>query len=61
MNRLIEMMERVKEQIADYRNIQKTVEQLSKLTDKELRDIGIGRNDIYEIAKGNTAVYRRVV
>jgi uncharacterized protein YjiS (DUF1127 family) len=61
MNRLIEMMERVKEQIAEYRKIQKTVEQLSKLTDKELRDIGIGRNDIYEIARGNTSVYRRVV
>ena len=35
----------------EYRNnIRKTINELSKLSDAELRDIGIGRGEIYEIA-----------
>lgn len=30
--------------------INATIKELSKLSDKELRDIGIGRGDIYSIA-----------
>ena len=36
------------------RQVKATVKELSKLSDKELRDIGIARGDIYSIAHGST-------
>ena len=36
------------------RQVKATIKELSKLTDKELNDIGITRGDIYSIAHGST-------
>ena len=36
------------------RNIRRTVIELNKLKDHELRDIGIGRGDIYAVASGQS-------
>ena len=36
------------------RQISKTVNELHKLNDYELRDIGIGRGDIYAVASGQS-------
>jgi uncharacterized protein YjiS (DUF1127 family) len=35
-----------------------TIKQLSKLTDRELNDIGIARGDIYGVAYGDTTLER---
>lgn len=37
------------------REHQRTVNELQRLTDKELNDIGIGRGDIYNVAKGDNS------
>jgi uncharacterized protein YjiS (DUF1127 family) len=34
---------------------QRTIKELEKLTDRELNDIGIGRGDIYNVAKYNNS------
>lgn len=52
MSKLKDMWERLQEQLAESRKIQKTVNELSKLSNKELHDIGISRSDIYRIAAG---------
>jgi uncharacterized protein YjiS (DUF1127 family) len=52
MSKLKDMWERLQEQLAESRKIQQTIKELSKLSDKELHDIGIGRCDIHRIAEG---------
>ena len=49
----------IKDQITDLKNtlhrnkmIKETINELSKLSDKELRDIGISRGDIWTLAHG---------
>ena len=49
----------IKNQIEDLKNtirhnkkIKETINELSKLSDKELRDIGINRGDIWTLANG---------
>lgn len=37
------------------REHQRTINELQKLTDRELNDIGIGRGDIYNVAKGDNS------
>jgi uncharacterized protein YjiS (DUF1127 family) len=39
-------------------HVNQTVKQLSKLTDRELNDIGIARGDIYNVARGDTTLER---
>ena len=38
--------------------INSTIKQLSKLTDRELWDIGISRGDIYSVARGDETLER---
>lgn len=43
---------RLADRIERQQKIKATITELNKLSDKELRDIGIGRGDIYSIAHG---------
>lgn len=38
----------------NYKDYNKTIRELSRLSDKELKDLGITRNDIYSIAANKT-------
>jgi len=38
--------------------VNSTIKQLSKLSDRELWDIGIGRGDIYSVARGDETLER---
>ena len=42
-----------------YRAVQATMKELSKLTDRELSDIGLARGDIYSVAQGDATMRRR--
>jgi len=41
------------QKLRNYRQYRQSLNELSKLTDRELNDIGIGRGDIYRVAKGD--------
>ena len=45
------MWDRLQEKLAEQRKMNQTIKELSKLNDKELHDLGIGRCDIHRIAK----------
>lgn len=47
---MLDSLRSVVKRIRAERKIQKTIEELEKLTDKELNDIGIGRGDIRRVA-----------
>ena len=47
-----EMWARLQERLAEDRQARKTIQELSKLTDYQLRDMGISRSDIYTLARG---------
>lgn len=47
---LVKAYERYAKKRAEYYHIQYTIRQLSSLSDKELRDIGIARNQIFDVA-----------
>lgn len=53
MERLKEMMERVGEQLENWNKGRKAEAQLQKLTDAELRDIGISRSMIKHVVWGD--------
>ena len=42
------------------KHVRQTVKELGKLSDKELRDIGISRGDIYAVATGDPSLKRGV-
>lgn len=42
----------------EHKAIQETVKELQALTDRELNDIGIGRGDIYAVARGDSTLKR---
>lgn len=51
----------IKDFVKSYRNRQEvrhTIKELSRLTNKELQDIGITRGDIWAIANGDTSFER---
>lgn len=50
LHSLAARIEAVREKYARYRAFRKTVRELERLTDHELRDIGIHRGMIYSIA-----------
>lgn len=50
MSRLKEMWERLQERLAEDRRARQTINELSKLSDLQLRDMGITRCDIYALA-----------
>ena len=41
------------QKIRNYGQYRQSLNELSKLTDRELNDIGIGRGDIHRVAKGD--------
>ena len=43
------------QKLRNYGQYRQSLNELSKLTDRELNDIGIGRGDIYRVAKGDTS------
>lgn len=46
----------------DYsRRVNETIKELSRLTDKELKDIGISRGDIYSVAVGDETLKKGLV
>ena len=45
---------------AEARFVNQTVKELSALTDKELKDIGLSRGDIYSVARGDITHKRSV-
>jgi uncharacterized protein YjiS (DUF1127 family) len=52
MTTIKEMWARLQEQLEHQAKVQKTVKELSKLSNKELQDIGLNRCDIYRVAEG---------
>ena len=43
------------QKIRNYGKYRQSLKELNQLTDRELNDIGIGRGDIYRVAKGDTS------
>ena len=41
------------QKIRNYGKYRQSLKELNQLTDRELNDIGIGRGDIYRVAKGD--------
>jgi uncharacterized protein YjiS (DUF1127 family) len=52
MTTIKKMWLRLQEQLAEQKKVQKTIKELSKLSDKELHDIGINRGVIRSVAEG---------
>ena len=50
-NSIQNFMTKLSERKAKVRLVKKTVKQLNELTDRELRDIGLSRYDIEQVAK----------
>ena len=55
---LADWFKRLQAKLAHRAQINKTVKQLSALSDRELWDIGIGRGDIYNVATGDNTLER---
>jgi len=49
MSKLKDMWDRLQERLAEDRKAQKAYKELSRLTDKELHDIGIARGEIWRV------------
>ena len=43
------------QKLRNYGQYRRSLKELNQLTDRELNDIGIGRGDIYRVAKGDTS------
>jgi len=43
------------QKIRNFKQYRQSLNELSKLTDRELNDIGIGRGDIHRVAKGDAS------
>lgn len=52
MSSIKEMWARLQERLEEDRKVRQTIKELSKLTDYQLRDMGISRGDIYSLASG---------
>jgi uncharacterized protein YjiS (DUF1127 family) len=53
MKHIREMWSRLQERSTERKKVQKTIKELSRLTDKELHDIGINRGLIRSVAEGS--------
>ena len=58
LNSLAEWFKKLNAKLEYNRAARSTIKQLSKLTDRELNDIGIARGDIYGVAYGDTTLER---
>lgn len=52
MKSIKEMWERLQEQLQERQKINRTVQELSKLSDYQLRDMGLHRSMINAVARG---------
>ena len=50
LHSVAEWFKRLNAKMAHRAKVNQTIKELSQLSDKELRDIGIGRGEIYDIA-----------
>ena len=54
LHSLAEWFKKIARELEQARAVRSTIKELSKLTDRELNDIGISRGDIYAIAHEDT-------
>lgn len=52
MTSIKEMWERLQERLAENKQIRQSIDELSKLSDNELHDLGLHRSMINSVAKG---------
>lgn len=50
MKTVINFLRKIKAQYTYHRQVQQTINELAKLTNKELADIGLSRGDIWSVA-----------
>ena len=55
---LLQFSKRWSENYQRKQQIKRTIRELSQLTDNELKDIGLGRGDIYSVASGDNSLKR---
>lgn len=51
------MLQRIGRALSEWRATNRTIEQLSNLSDEQLRDIGIMRGDIHDVARDRRIVF----
>ena len=56
----MKMVRAIREKLRQRRNTRATIEQLNKLSDSELKDIGLCRGDIRRVAEGILDIHRTV-
>jgi uncharacterized protein YjiS (DUF1127 family) len=49
---IVDIYMNVMKRWSDRREIKQTIKELNKLTDRDLRDLGISRGEIYSVASG---------
>lgn len=57
---LINILTSLNQKLKDDADFRVTVKELSRLSDRELRDIGLSRSDIYTIARGDSTMRKGV-
>ena len=57
---IIDFFKDIAEDYRTARDVRSTMKELSKLSDRELNDIGIARGDIYSVARGDVEMRRSV-
>lgn len=58
LSTILDWVESVKNRWGEDAAIRQTAKELSKLSDRELNDIGIARGDIYSVARGDETLIR---
>ena len=58
LKEVLQLLKELRESLAYARHVNETIKELSRLTDKELSDIGISRGDIYSVANGDATLKR---
>jgi len=58
LHSLAEWFKKTARELEHARAVRSTIKELSKLTDRELNDIGIARGDIYNVATGDETLER---
>lgn len=58
LHKLADWFKRLSQKLEHDRQVSATIKELSKLTDRELNDIGIARGDIWAVANHDTSFKR---